>query len=60
VLQVAGSPRQRWAEWFNLTEAVGTPIIVGFSGGTAATTRPPTDAACTGEAAEVLARGYGK
>ncbi|MDQ1308651.1 MAG: FAD-binding protein [Actinomycetota bacterium] len=60
VLQVAGSPRQRWAEWFDLTEAVGTPIIVGFSGGTAATTRPPTDAACTGEAAEVLARGYGK
>ena len=60
VLQVAGSPQQRWAEWFDLTEAVGSAIVVGFSGGTAATTRPPSDAACTAEATDVLDRGFAK
>ena len=58
VLQVADSPAQRWTEFYDLAALVSRPVLVGFSGGSAATTRPPGDPACADEAADVLAGAY--
>ena len=48
----------RWTEFFNVTDVVGTPAIVGFSGGTAALRRPATDAGCVAEAVAMLQAAY--
>lgn len=58
VLQVSDTPHQRWTEFYPLVALTGQPIVVGFAGGSAATTRPPSDAECAAEAADVLSRAY--
>ena len=59
VLGIVGTPGRRWSEWFDLTGLVGSPTIVGFSGGSAAASRPRSDAACIAEAHAVLASAFG-
>lgn len=58
VLGVAESPAQRWPQFYDLSALVGQPVLVGLTGGSAATTRPTTDAECGAEAAEVLSAAY--
>jgi len=48
----------RWTEFVNVTDVVGAPALVGFSGGTAAMRRPPTDAGCVNEAIAMLQAAY--
>lgn len=48
----------RWTEFYSLTDLLGFPAIVGFSGGMAARSRPVTDSGCTDEAVKVLAAAY--
>jgi monoamine oxidase len=48
----------RWTEFVNVTDVVGAPALVGFSGGTAAMRRPPTDAGCVSEAIAMLQAAY--
>ena len=48
----------RWTEFYNVTDVVGAPALVGFSGGTAAMRRPPTDAGCVSEALAMLQAAY--
>ena len=59
VLGCVGGPARRWAEWFDLTAVLGVPVVVGFSAGEAAASRPRTDAACIAEAAGVFAAAFG-
>jgi monoamine oxidase len=59
VFGVVGGPDRRWAEWFDLTELVGAPTLVGFSAATAAAGRPRSDAACMTEAANLFAAAFG-
>lgn len=59
VLGVVGAPRNRWSEWFDLTDLLGFPSIVGFCGGSSAASRPRSDAACIAEAHGVLAGAFG-
>ena len=48
----------RWTEVFNVTDVVGTPALVAFSGGSAALRRPATDAGCVNEAVAMLQAAY--
>ena len=58
VLNVVGSPRQRWSEWYDLSRIVGRSVVVGFSGGNAAESRPATDRSCIAQAKRVLQRAF--
>lgn len=49
----------RWTEVFNVTDVVGAPALVAFSGGSAALSRPTTDAGCVNEAVAMLQAAYG-
>lgn len=49
----------RWTEAFNVTDVVGAPALVAFSGGSAALRRPPSDAGCVNEAVAMLQAAYG-
>ena len=49
----------RWTEFYSLTGVLGFPALVGFSGGRAARTRPPGDAACVREATSALRAAFG-
>lgn len=48
----------RWTEFYNLTDVVGAPTLVGFSGGSAARTRPKSDSACVAEALAMLQAAF--
>ena len=48
----------RWTEFYNLTDVVGTPALVGFSGGSAARQRPKSDSACVAEALGMLQAAF--
>ena len=48
----------RWTEYYSLTDLVGFPTLVGFSGGLAARSRPTSDPACTNEAVSALAAAF--
>ena len=48
----------RWTEYYSLTDLLGFPALVGFSGGQAARTRPLSDAACAAEATAALASAF--
>ena len=48
----------RWTEYYSLTELLGFPALVGFSGGQAARTRPKSDPACVQEATAALAAAF--
>lgn len=54
VLGVVGSPQNRWSEWYDLEALTGRTAVVGFSGGSAATSRPSEDAACAEQATTAL------
>ena len=49
----------RWTEFYSLTDVLGFPALVGFSGGRAARTRPLVDAVCVGEATSALQAAFG-
>lgn len=55
VIGVAGA---RWSEWYDISDVVGEPVLVGFCGGTAARRRPASDAGCVAEATAELAAAY--
>ena len=59
VLGIVGGPGGRWAEWYDLTQLLGLPAVVGFSAATAAAQRPSSDAACITEAAAAFAGAFG-
>lgn len=59
VLGVVGSPENRWSEWYDLGALTGTAAVVGFSGGSAATSRPPEDGACADQATSALRAAFG-
>ena len=44
----------RWTEFYPLTELLGFPALVGFSGGSASRARPSSDTACVAEAIGAL------
>lgn len=48
----------RWTEFYSLTDLLGFPSLVGFSGGAAARTRPATDEGCVREAVAALEAAY--
>jgi hypothetical protein len=48
----------RWTEFYSLTDVVGFPALVGFSGGSAARSRPASDAGCTSEATAAIAAAF--
>jgi len=48
----------RWTEYYSLTELLGFPALVGFSGGLAARSRPTLDSACVSEVTAALAAGF--
>ncbi len=48
----------RWTEFFDVTDVVGAPALVGFSGGSAARTRPKSDSACVAEAMAMLQAAF--
>lgn len=48
----------RWTEVVSLDDLLGFPALVAFSGGSAATTRPPSDAACVAEAVAALEAAF--
>ena len=48
----------RWTEFYNLTDVVGAPALVGFSGGSAARQRPKSDSACVAEALGMLQAAF--
>lgn len=49
----------RWTEFYSLTELLGFPALVGFSGGAASLARPRTDAECVAEATAALGAAFG-
>ena len=60
---VAGAPAGsvaalRWTEMFDLTDLLGVPSLVAFSGGAAARARPRTNAGCVAEVVAVLNAAY--
>ena len=56
----AGTPASlRWTEFYSLTDVLGFPALVGFSGGSAARTRPNTAQGCTAEAVASLSAAFG-
>jgi len=48
----------RWTEFYSLTDVLGFPALVGFSGGSAARSRPRSDTACASEATVALAAAF--
>ena len=48
----------RWTEYYSLTDLLGFPALVGFSGGLAARSRPTSDVACVNEATAALAAAF--
>ena len=55
----AGSPAAlRWTEFYSLTDVLGFPALVGFSGGSAAAARPKSDAGCVREATTALQAAF--
>ena len=44
----------RWTEFYSLTDVLGFPALVGFSGGSSARSRPASDAGCVREAQRAL------
>jgi hypothetical protein len=55
----AGSPAAlRWTEFYSLTDVLGFPALVGFSGGSAAHRRPRTKVACEEEAMAALRAAF--
>lgn len=50
----------RWTEFYSLTDVLGFPALVGFSGGSAARSRPKSDAACVAEATAALAAAFAR
>jgi polyamine oxidase len=54
-----GSPAAlRWTEFYSLTDVLGFPALVGFSGGSAARSRPRRDDACVAEASSALRAAF--
>jgi hypothetical protein len=58
-VRVIGIAGARWSEWYDVSDVVGEPVLVGFCGGAAARRRPVTDAGCVAEATADLAAAYG-
>ena len=57
----AGTPASlRWTGFYSLTDVLGFPALVGFSGGSAARARPPSDTACVSEATAALAAAFAR
>ena len=55
----AGTPASlRWTEFYSLTDVLGFPALVGFSGGSAARTRPASDSGCVREATAALRAAF--
>lgn len=50
----------RWTEFYNLTDVVGLPVLVGLSGGGAAASRPRSDEACVAEAVAALDAAFAR
>ena len=50
----------RWTEFYPLTNVVGFPALVGFSGGKAARARPSSDAAAVREATAALRAAFAR
>ena len=50
----------RWTEFYSLTDVLGFPALVGFSGGSAARSRPRSDPACVAEADAALAAAFAR
>ena len=50
----------RWTEFYSLTDVLGFPALVGFSGGSAARSRPRSDDACVREASTTLAAAFAR
>jgi len=50
----------RWTEFYSLTDVLGFPALVGFSGGKAARSRPRADAACVDEATAALRAAWAR
>ncbi|MFM7647235.1 MAG: FAD-dependent oxidoreductase [Cyanobium sp.] len=48
----------RWTDFYSLTDVLGFPALVGFSGGRAARARPAKDAGCVAEASAALAAAF--
>ena len=48
----------RWTELVSISDLIGFPALVAFSGGTAARTRPSSDAACVAEAMSALRAAF--
>lgn len=48
----------RWTEFYSLTDVLGFPALVGFSGGSSARSRPESDAACASEAQRALTAAF--
>ena len=48
----------RWTEFYSLTDLLGFPALVGFSGGSAARSRPVRDPACVREATTALRAAF--
>jgi monoamine oxidase len=56
-----GSPASlRWTEFYSLTDVLGFPALVGFSGGSAARSRPASDSGCVREATAALAAAFAR
>ena len=51
---VGSAAALRWTEFYSLTDLLGFPALVGFSGGSAARSRPRRDAGCASEATAAL------
>lgn len=50
----------RWTEFYSLTDVLGFPALVGFSGGSSARSRPASDAACASEAQRALTAAFAR
>lgn len=48
----------RWTELVSISDLVGFPAVVAFSGGSAARTRPASDASCVAEAVAALEAAF--
>lgn len=48
----------RWTEFYSLTDVLGFPALVGFSGGSSARSRPASDPACASEAQRALTAAF--
>lgn len=48
----------RWTEFYDVTDVLGVPALVGFSGGSPARRRPRSDAACVAEAQAALQAAF--